>query len=73
MKVLEISGFSIEEKYLDSKLEELKILAILFLPAETEPQVLYMLPKHSTTYTTSPGIANLIKINKRSSFDFHLL
>lgn len=49
MKVLEISGFSIEEKYLDSKLEELKILAILFLPAETEPQVLYMLPKHSTT------------------------
>ena len=32
--MLEIRGFSSEEKYLDSKLEELKILAILFLPAE---------------------------------------
>lgn len=50
MKVLEIRGFSIEEKYLDSKLlKNSRFWQFYFCLLRIEPQVLYMLPKQSTT------------------------
>lgn len=48
--MLEIRGFSIEEKYLDSKLlKNSRFWQFYFCLLRIEPQVLYMLPKQSTT------------------------